>query len=815
MYSFGLLEAIGQDTRYGLRTMRKNPAFTVTAVLMVALGIGGNTAMFTVIRAVLLKPLEYPYPDRLVSISGGATPTRFAEMEASAHSFTGLGAFTHQENLTLAGEGEPEVLNGVRVSASFLPILGVEPISGRSFLPQEDSAGGAPVAMISAELWQRRFAGDPQIIGKTVNLQARAYIIIGVLPPHFQFPFPGVDVWMTAPSEWPLMPPKSRALSPFLSVFGRLKPGVSLEQANAEMKVIRRQYAMRHPAMLDAKPRTPVEVAAMKDDLVAGVRSMLWLLFGAVGFVLLIACANVAGLLLARASFRSREFAVRSALGAPPTRLMGQLFVESLLLSFAGGALGALLGAWSLRAIPGMAAFELPRATEIHLDWVVLGFAAALSAATGILFGLAPSLSASRPDLIGVLRSSGDAAHRGVPRRAMAGLNVRSVLSSGQIALSIVLLIGAALLMESVARLRGVDVGFNPANLLILRVSLPPLRYDTDQKKTSFFLELVRRVRSLPGVHGATAAMTLPMTGFAGTPVQDAAKPPLQLNERLIAKIFPVTPGYFRTLQILLIRGRDFTEHDKEDTERVAIIDENLARRIWPGYPKGLDPVGQRLLVGGVNPKPAEIVGIVANARQGLEDTAWPESVYVSFAQDPEPSAMLAIRTTGDPLSFTRAVRGQVQALDPDQAVAGVRTMDELVEAEVGQRRLLVILLGLFAAVALLLALIGIYGVIAYSVAQRTQEVAIRRALGAQRSDILRLVIGHGFVMALAGIAVGLGGALALTRVMKSLLFRVSATDPAIFAGVAVLFLLAALAASYIPARRATRIDPMAALRVW
>ncbi|HEV3276825.1 MAG TPA: ABC transporter permease [Terriglobia bacterium] len=808
------LETVGQDARYALRTMRKNPAFAVTAILMMALAIGGNTAMFTVIRAVLLRPLEYPDADRLVHVSGGATPTRFAGMEAAAHSFTGLAAFTGTGNLTLAGAGEPEVLNGVRVSANFLGILGVSPMLGRGFLPQEDSAGGAPVAMISAGLWQRRFGGDPQIVGKTANLDAAAYTIIGVLPPHFQFPFPDVDVWMTAPSEWPVMPPKSRVLSPFLTIFGRLKPGVSLEQANAEANVLRHQYAMAHPTMLDARPKTPVEVTPMKDDLVRDVRSTLWMLFGAVSFVLLIACANVASLLLARAAFRSREFAVRSALGAPRARLIGQLLVESLLLSFAGGALGALLATWSLRAIPHMSAFALPRAAEIHLDWVVLGFAALLSALTGVLFGLAPSLSASRPDLIRALRASGEAGNQAAPGRSLGGLNVRSLLSVGQIALSVVLLIGAALLMESVARLRGVDVGYNPASLLTMRVSLPTSRYDTDLKKTAFFMELVRRAGSLPGVRAATAAMTLPMTGFAGTPVQDAGKPILKLNERPIAKILPVTPGYFRTLQIPLVRGRDFTEHDIEDAERVAVIDENLARDFWPEYPAGLDPVGQSLLVGGVNPKPAKIVGIVDHVHQNLEDTSWPDSVYVSFAQNPQPFAMLAIRTAGDPLSFTGAVRAQVQALDPDQPIADVQTMDDLVEAELGPTRLLVILLGSFAAVALLLALIGIYGVIAYSVGQRTQEVGIRRALGAQQSDILRLVLSQGFILALVGIALGLGGAFALTRMMKAALFRVSATDPATFAGVAALFLLAALAASYIPARRAARIDPMAALRV-
>jgi predicted permease len=815
MNSFALLETIWQDTRYALRTMRGKPAFAATAVLTLALAIGGNTAMFTVIHAVLLKPLQYSDPDRLVRISGGATPTRFAEMKTAAHSFTELAAFTGTENIALSTGAEPEVLRGIRISAGFLRIPGVTPLLGRSFRPEEDSPGGAPVAMISYELWQRRFAADPQIAGKTANLAATAYTIIGVLPPHFQFPFPDVDVWMTAPSEWPSIPLRSRALSPFLSVSGRLKPGVSLEQADAEMKVIRRQYAMAHPTMLDARPKTPVEVTAMKDHLVDKVRSMLWMLFGAAGFVLLIACANVASLLLARATFRSREFAVRSALGAARIRLVGQLLVESLLLSCAGGVLGALLAAWSLRAIPHITALELPRAGEIQMDWMVLGFAAALSIATGIVFGLVPALGASRPDDLTVtLRASGEAAGKGLPRRILAGVNVRGLLVVGQIALSIVLLIGSALLVESIAQMRHVDVGFNPANLLTMRVSLPPQRYDTGPKRTSFFQELVQRAGSLPGVRGAAAALFLPMMGYAGTPVQDAGKPPLKLNERPIATIMMVTPGYFGTLGIPLRRGREFAEQDTADAPRVAVIDEALARRFWPAYPHGQDPVGQRLLIGGLNLKPAEIVGIAANVHQNIEKSAWPETVYVAFAQNPQPFAMLAVRTTGDPLRFTRAVREQVLALDRDQPVADIRTMDDLVEAQVGERHLLMMLLGSFAGVAVLLALIGIYGVIAYSVAQRTQEMGIRRALGAQASDILWLVVGQGLALALAGIALGLGGAFALTRVMQTLLFRVSATDPATFAGIALFFLVVALAASYIPARRAAGIDPMAALRV-
>lgn len=734
-------------------------------------------------------------------------------MKESAHSFTALAAFTGVNDVTLSTATEPEVLTGVRASAGFTALPGAEPLLGRSFLPKEDGAGGAPVVMISYELWHRHFGGDPQIVGKSVTLDATSYTIIGVLPPHFHFYFLDVDVYMTAPSEWPAVPPQSRKLSPYLSVFGRLKPGVSLQQANAELTVIRHQYAMAHPTMLDAKAKTPEEATALKDDLVANVRSMLWLLFGAVGFVLLIACGNVASLLLARATFRRREFAVRAALGAGSGRLIRQLLVESLLLSSAGGVLGALLAVWILRAITHISSFQLPRTPEIRMDWVVLGFAAALSILTGMVFGLAPSLGASRPDLMDTLRASGEAAGKAVHRRLVGGFNVGGLLVVGQIALSLVLLIGSALLVESIAKMRDVDFGFNPANLLTLSVSLPPLRYDTDQKRISFFRELLERVKPLPGVRSVTAAWYLPMMDFAGTPVQDAGMPPLKLNERPIATKLTVMPEYFRNLQIPLKRGREFSEHDTAEAPRVTIIDENLARRLWPAYPKGIDPIGQRLLIG-INPNPAEVVGVAADVHQTIENRAWPESVYVPYSQNPVSSQVLAVRTTGAPLSYSNAVRQQVLSLDRNQPVSDIRTMDDLVELQVGQRRLLMMLLGSFAGVAVLLALIGIYGVIAYSVAQRTQEVGIRRALGAQQSDILRLVIGQGFILALVGIAIGLGGAFALTRLMKTLLFRVSTTDPATFAGAALLFLLAALAASYIPARRATRIDPMAALRV-
>ena len=806
-------ESVWLDGRYALRTMRAAPAFAATAILTLALAIGGNTAMFTVIRAVLLKPLEYRDADRLVRIGGGATPTRLAEMRAGAHSFSELGAYVGPENLTLSGGAEPEVLKGARVSADFLDAVDMRPMLGRSFRRDEDAAGGAPVAMISSELWERRFASDPRIVGKTATLASAEYTIIGVLPPHFRFPLPDLDLWLTAPSEEPLIIPRSRALSPFLTVFGRLKPGVTIEQANAEMKVLRRQYALAHPTMLDAKPR-PVEVTALKDDLVSDVKSTLWMLFGAVGLVLLIACANVAGLLMARAGGRTREFAVRSALGAARGRLVRQLLAESVLLSIVGGVLGFVLAAWSLSAIPKITAFDLPRAGEVHLDWVVLTFSTALSIATGILFGLAPAIGASRPDLMSTLRAAGGASRAGVPRRILSALNVRGLLVVGQVALSIVLLIGAALLVETIAHLRRLDLGFNSSHLLTARITLPPLRYDTDQKRAVFYENLIGGIATLPGIHSGVAASVLPMTPQPGTPVQNAAQPLLKLNERPIEAIWGVMPGFFRTLEIPLKRGRDFNARDRADSQRVTVIDESLARQFWPGYPRGVDPIGQRLIIGGINPKPAEIVGVVANIRQTLDGNAWPGTVYVPFTQGAPTYALLAIRTAGDPLRFSTGIRDQARALDRDEPIANVRTMDDRIDEQLGQRQLLMILLESFAGVALLLAVIGIYGVISYAVAQRTQEVGIRRALGARPSDILWLMMRQGLAPVLAGIALGLIGAFALTQLMTSQLFGVSATDPATFAGIALLFLTVSLAASYIPARRAASIDPMAALRI-
>jgi predicted permease len=546
------------------------------------------------------------------------------------------------------------------------------------------------------------------------------------------------------------------------------------------------------------------------------------MLFGAVGMVLLIACANVASLLLARASSRSREFAVRAAVGAARGRLIRQLLSESLVLAAAGGAVGVLLARWALAAItqvglrsltPGVNALFLPGARDIRLDGIVLGFTIALSIATGVLFGLFPSLQVSRPDLADVLRQSGAAASG---RRGP--LNTRGLLVVGQIALSVVLLIGAALLMESFARLHSVDPGFRSADLLTLKIALPPARYDTDQKKAAFFEQLLPRVQASPGVRAAAMAMTLPtttwirtnITAIEGQPDPDPDEP------TSFGVIQSVTPGYFHTLGIALVRGREFTAHDNaRGAPPVMIVNESLARRLWPDYPGGLDPIGRHVkeaydkAVGWM-----EVVGIAADIHEGGLASNAVSEFYVPCVVHPPQTAYLAVRTQGDPVGFAGAIRAQVEAVDRDQAVSEVRTMDALFQATMGQRRLTALLLGMFAGVALLLAVIGIYGVIAYSAAQRTQEMGIRRALGAQQADILGLMLGQGLGLALAGVAIGIGGALALTRVMARLLFNVSATDPVTFLGVAVLFVVVALLASFIPAWRAARIDPMTALRV-
>lgn len=818
------MPTIWRDVLYSLRTMGRNPAFAVTAMVILALGIGGNTAIFTVIRAALLRPLPYRDPDRLVYFSvanprqAAQNPSfslaQFKEMKASAKSFAALGAFGRPENLALSSGGDPEELKGARVSANSLEVLGVRPLAGRSFLEEEDQAGGRPVAMISVGLWRRRFGADPLAVGKEITLESTGTTVIGVLPEGFDFPHAGLDVWVTRPNEWSMLPPRYWGV-PTLSGFGRLQDRATLEQAGAELTLLQHQFDVANPNPMNADGSAIVRVVLLKDRLVADIRPMLWTMFGAVGFVLLIACANVASLLLARGASRSREFAVRAALGAGRGRLIRQLLAESLVLAAAGGALGVLVATWALSASARASAMILPPgASDIRLDGMVLGFTLLLSIGTGVLFGLFPSLQVSRPDLSEVLRDRG-AVRTG---RGFSAVSMRGLLVTGQVALSIVLLIGAALLIESFYRLHGVDPGFQSKNLLTAKIALPRARYDTDQKRDAFFRDLLPRLQELPGVGDAALAMLLPTTAWIRTNVTDIeGRPPLDPGDTAsYAVVQSTTPGYFRTLGIAVKRGRAFTPRDNAaGSPPVMMLNETFARRLWPEYPGGANPIGMHLKEGYDKALGwIEVVGIVGDIHEGgLADDAVAE-FYLPCAMHPPQTAFVIARTGGDPLRLANLLRERVLAVDRDQPVSDVRTMEAVFEATLGQRQLTMILLATFAGVALLLATVGIYGVVAYSVAQRTQEVGIRRALGAQQSDILRLILAQSLGMVLAGIAIGIGGAFALTRVMRSLLFHVDASDPAIFAGVAVLFVAVALVGSYVPVRRAARIDPMAALRV-
>jgi len=821
------LDNLCLDVRYALRSARRNPAFAATAILILALGIGGNTAMFSVVRAVLLKRLAYSSPDRLVEISldnprlpastGAFTILRYDDLRNNSRSFLSVGAYSRlTEDMALSGTGNPEMLKGARVSANFLDILGIPPAVGRAFIPAEDEPGAAPVAMISYRLWKRRFAGDPDLPGKAVIFNSIPHTIIGVLPAGFEFPRPDLDVWVPRPSETSALPSRFWPFVTTLRGFGRLRPGVSLDQARAEAAVLNRQYLAANPARLDGRAGASFRLIPMKEQLVSGVRTILWLLFGAVGFVLLIACANVAGLLLTRGAWRAREFAVRAAIGAARTRLVAQSLVESLILAAAGGLLGVLLANWVLATITHMPALALPRSGEVRLDSAVLAFSIAVACLTGILSGLLPALQAPASNIADLLRESGAAAVGAgaarFGRMRQLGLNSRGLLVIVQIALSIVLLIGAALLMESVVRLRSVDPGLRPADLFTARIALSPARNDTNPKILAFFDELLRRVSSLPGVRGAALSLALPQSVALRTNVQVGVQPEGDVTKWPMCQLQTVTPGYFRLLGIPIREGREFDERDiRPDAPPVALINESFARLFAP---HGESLVGQVMREGIDKSGWMQIAGIVGDVREaGLAAEPTPE-FYVTARMHSSRTAYLIARTESDPLRLAAPIRTQVLSIDRDQPISDIATMDQIIESSIGSRRSTMLLLNLFAAIALLLATVGIYGAIAFSGVQRTQELGIRRALGAQDHDILRLMLGQGILLALIGSALGIAGALTLTRLMRSLLYRISPADFLTYLGVTLLWIAVALAASYIPARRAARIDPAQALRI-
>jgi putative ABC transport system permease protein len=815
-----------QDLRYGARMLWKSPVVSLVAVAALALGIGANTAIFSVVNTVLLRPLPFAEAERLVMVWDTHPLARklgydyvpgsngsFADFRQQSDSFEQMAALdTWIVNLT--GRNEPERIEGTKVSTSLFPLLRARPMLGRAFTPEEEKQGAAHVVILSHGLWQRRFGGDANIVGQTVTLDGEQYEVVGVMPPDFSFPqnsglpafFPfaqKTDLW----TPWVLTEEERQNYgSHHLAIIGRLKPGRTLQQAQAELSTIASRLEQERP---DELKDFGVNVMPLREQVIGKSRTAILVLLCVVGFVLLIACANVANLLLARAASRQKEVAIRTALGASRSRVIRQLLTESVLLAFIGGALGVLLAMWGVDLLVALSPGDIPRTGEIGIDARVLAFTFGVSLLTGLVFGLAPALQASSSDLHEALKEGGRGGTTG-PRRA----RVRAVLIVSEVALALVLLVGAGLLVRSFFKLRNVSPGYDPENVLTLDIPLPGTRYKEDAQLTAFYQRLIERVKALPGVEAVGAVSHLPLTGaeeLDGFEVE--GRPRIDAGENAQTADFRVvSPDYFGTMKIPLVRGRYFTERDTADTPGVIIIDETLAQRFFPGE----DPLGKRIDEYGSRNKLGylTIVGVVSGIKHSSLDAEPKPAMYVSYLQSPWLDMTLTVRTSGPGAeNLAAAVRQEVWALDKDQPVAGVQTMESLFAKAVAPQRFQMLLVGLFAAVALLLSVVGIYGVMAYSVTQRTHEIGIRMALGAQRGDVFKLLMGQGMTQALIGIAIGLVGAFILTRLMSSLLYGVSATDPLTFAGVSLLLTSVALLACYVPARRAMKVDPMVALR--
>jgi len=804
------MTTLAQDVKYGLRMLAKSPGFTLVAVLALALGIGANTAIFSVVNAVLLRPLPYQDPDQLVFISEhteqvpdmSVSYLNFLDWQRQNQVFSSIAAFQGQ-NFNLTGVDRPERLSGWNVSQSFFATLGVKPFLGRDFLFDEDQPGGRPVVVVTYGFWQRRFGGDPGLVGKPLTLNGRSYTVAGILPASFKFAevSGAADVYASLGLNAGQM--KNRGNHPGIYVVARRKPGVSLEQARAQMLTIAQRLAQQYPS---TNTGNSVVVVSMREELVEDVRAALLVLLGAVGLVLLIACVNVANLLLARAASREKEIAIRMALGARRLRILRQLLTESILLAAAGGGLGLLLGSWGIAGLTTLIPGDFRDVVTVSIDRWVLGFTLGVSLLTGLVFGLMPALRASRSDVNDSLKEGG---------RTSAGAShqrFRSVLVASEVALALLLLASAGLMLRSISRLLAVDPGFNTDNVLTLRVALPEAKYTKDAQVVAFYKQVLERVRALPGVTSASVARPLPLTDDGwqtdfypeGRPIP----PPGQIPN---SDFHMIDPDYLRVMGIPLIKGRAFTEADDDKALPVVLINATMAQRYWPGE----DPIGKRIHLDGRNMAGywATVVGIVGDTKQyGLERKSKTE-FYLPYLQRSVPSMELVVRTATDPLGLVNAVRSSVEAVDPDQPVYAVRTMGQYLAESVASRRTTMLLLGVFAGLALILAAVGIYGVMAYSVAQRTHEIGVRMALGAERGDVLKLVVRSGLKLALAGVAVGLVASVGLTRLMSSLLFGVRPTDPLTLGGVALLLTAVALLASYIPARRATRVDPTVALR--
>ena len=799
------METLLKDIRYGIRTLSKTPGFTAVAVIALALGIGANTAIFSVVNAVLLRPLPFQQSDQLVMVwekraqlgreRNVVSPPDFNDWRAQNQVFEDMAAFSGQ-GFNLGAGIEPERIQAAGVSPSLFSILRVQPRMGRAFQSDEDQPTSNPVVIIGSGLWQRSFASDPEIVGKTIKLDEKAYTVVGVMPADFVFPNRRSEVW----TPLTLSPDDANNRGGHnLQVVARLKPGVSLQQARTEMDSITAQLEQQYKVNTGHR----ANVFLLYDEVVAGARPALLVLLGAVAFVLLIACANVANLLFARSSTRQKEIAIRTALGARRSRIIRQLLTESLILAITGGTVGVLLALWGLDLLLAIGGDTIPRVKEIKLDIWVLGFSMLVSLATGLLFGLVPALQTSKPDLNETLKEGGRSASGSIRRN-----RTRSFFVIAEVAICLVLLIGAGLMLRSFARVINVSPGFNPDNLLSMNVALSGSRYGGADQVAGFYQRALERLSSLPGVQSAAATSGLPMAGgFGSRYFAIEGRPPQPAGQGFNANVNLTTPGYFQTMNIPLIEGRDFDQRDVMKAPEAAIINQDMVRRYWPDE----DPIGKRLAVGSGPWR--TVVGVVGDVKQaGLDIETRPE-MFWPYYQLPLSFSTLVVRTGGDPEAMTSAVRSAMQEIDWDLPLYDIKPVNEVISESVAPRRFNMLLLGIFAGLALVLAAVGIYGVISYSVSQRTREIGIRIALGASHESVLRLVVGQGMTLALIGVAIGVIASFFLTKFMATLLFGVSATDPLTFIGISVLLIGVSIVASFIPARRAMKVDPMVALR--
>jgi putative ABC transport system permease protein len=806
------MNTLWQDLRYAFRSFLKTPSFAVVAIITLGLGIGANTAIFTVVNATLLRSLPYKEPDRLYHLWETRSQEEQKQREASYPDFLDwrqassldVAAYTGSRGVTLTGRGEAQRIASTGVSTNFFSVLGIEPMLGRAFLPEEEKPGAGRVVVLNYALWQRMFGGDEKIIGEPLTLNGQTYTVVGVLPQSFQFALrPGIEMWMPVePGPMQL----SRRYMHWIKVFARLKPKVTIEQAQTDLQTIGEQIAGQYA---DSHAGTNITLVPLREQIVGSVKPIMITLLIAVGLVLLIACANVANLLLARSASRQKEIAIRLALGANRWRLIRQLLTESLLLSIIGGSLGLFLALWGVEAlvsaIPQMQLNSMPYLRGLKIDSAVLLFTFGLSILTGILFGIIPAWQSSKFDLHSTLKEGGKSS------AASMRQNFRKALVVAEVALSLVLLIGAGLMLKSTVKLLQVDPGFNTENLLTFQANLLRPKYTDDEKIINTYRTLLERIESVPGVKGAGSIDVTPLLGGNTHSFYVEGTPQPSRGEAAEINVRTISAGYFNVMEVPVIDGREFTPRDDPRAPAVVIVNQTIAKRFFANE----NPIGKRLIFFGDNPTPYEIVGVVGDEKVNSPDTPTTGVVYFSFSQEPDTTIGFIARTTSDPNQLVKAIRSECQALDPDLSISGEMTIQNLIDnlPATFARRYPAYLIGLFAATALLLAVIGIYGVISYSVTQRTQEIGIRLALGAQRTDVVKLILGQGMNLVIIGIAIGLAGAFFATRFLESLLFGVSATDLATFFIVAATIVGVALVACLVPARRAAKTDPIIALR--